>query len=102
MYLGLLLLTINTATEPLYVKLPLPFLGPSHYVVHFHEDDCIACVPKKHILRPTTPTVGDECCVRWSDGTEYTATVMAMGEYFVGIVLATHEPPKAAKERPST
>lgn len=48
--------------------------------MQFKVDECIACVPKKVVLQPTQPTVGDECCVRWSDGVRYEATVLAMGE----------------------
>lgn len=64
------------------------FTGPSHYVVHFHEDKCLACVPKKNILRPNNPypAVDDDCTVLWSDGSEYTATVVAMGKFGVLIL----------------
>ena len=58
----------------------LSFLGPSHYVVHFNDDDCVACVPKKVIVTPPEPIVGDACSVQWSDGIEYAATVLAMGK----------------------
>ena len=58
----------------------LSFIGPSHHVVHFSDDDCVACVPKKVILTPPEPTVGDACRVQWSDGMEYAATVLAMGK----------------------
>lgn len=58
----------------------LCFTGPSHYVVHFHVDECLACVPKKNILRPNKPAVDSDCTVLWSDGSEYTATVVAMGK----------------------
>lgn len=49
-------------------------------MVHFIDDDCIACVPKKVIVTPPEPIVGDACCVQWSDGVEYAATVLAMGK----------------------
>ena len=58
----------------------LSFVGPSHYVVHFSDDDCVACVPKKVIVTPPEPIVGDACRVQWSDGMEYAATVLAMGK----------------------
>ena len=56
----------------------LSFIGPSHYAVHFSNDDCVVCVPKKVILIPPEPTVGDAGRVQWSDGMEYAATVLAM------------------------
>lgn len=43
-------------------------------------------LPLTHLLVPTTYTqshthsVGDACTVKWSDGEEYDATVLAMGE----------------------
>ena len=55
-------------------------VGPSHYLVHFKDDDSIASVPKKLLLKPSAPSVGDACVVRWSDGVEYDATVVAMGK----------------------
>ena len=58
----------------------LETVGPSHYVVHFDEDDCIARIPRKSMVRPSMPSVGDTCSVEWSDGVEYTATVLAMGK----------------------
>ena len=58
----------------------LETVGPSHYVVHFDEDDCIARIPRKSMVRPSMPSVGDTCSVKWSDGVEYTATVLAMGK----------------------
>ena len=63
-----------------YSIVRLSSVGPSHYVVHFIDDDCIACVPKKVIVTPPDPIVGDACCVQWSDGVEYAATVLAMGK----------------------
>ncbi len=60
-------------------------IGPSHFVVHFDVDECVACLPKKLMLRPADPSVGDSCTVQWSDGLEYAATVLAMGKgIFVG------------------
>ena len=58
----------------------LSSVGPSHYVVHFIDGDCIACVLKKVIVTPPEPIVGDACCMQWSDGVEYAATVLAMGK----------------------
>ena len=55
----------------------LETVGPSHYVVHSDEDDCIARVPRKSVVRPSMPSVGD---AEWSDGVEYTATVLATRE----------------------
>ena len=55
-------------------------IGPSYYVVHFDEDDCIARVPRKSVLKPARPSVGETCSIEWSDGVEYTATVLAMGK----------------------
>ena len=59
----------------------LESVGPSHYVVHFDEDSCVACVPKKLVLMPANPSVGDTCSVQWSDGVEYAAKVVAMGTF---------------------
>jgi len=58
----------------------LEIVGPSHYVVHFDEDDCIARAPRKSVVKPSMPSVGDACSVEWSDGVEYTATVLATGK----------------------
>ena len=54
--------------------------GPSHYLLHFHFDDCVGVVPKKVILRPEIPSVGETCVVKWSDGKDYEATVKAVGK----------------------
>ena len=61
---------------------PIVFLilAASHYVVHFMEDDCIACIPKRSIVAPHTPVNGLPCTVKWSDNIEYVATVLAMGK----------------------
>lgn len=48
-------------------------------MVHFIDDDCIACVPKKVIVTPPEPIVGDACRVQWSDGVEYAATGVSHG-----------------------
>ena len=40
----------------------LSFVRSSHYVVHFNDDNCAACVPKKVIVTPPEPIVGDACC----------------------------------------
>lgn len=55
-------------------------IGPSYYVVHFDEDDCIARVPRKSVLKPARPSVGETCSIEWSNGVEYTATMLAMGK----------------------
>ena len=55
-------------------------VGPSYYVVHFDEDDRVARVPRKSVLKPPRPSIGDACSIEWSDGVEYTATVLAMGK----------------------
>ena len=54
--------------------------GLSHYLVHFHFDDCVGIVPKKVILRPEIPSVGETCVVKRSDGKDYEATMKAMGK----------------------
>ncbi len=56
------------------------YAGPSHFVIKFDVDGCVACVPKKRMVRPSDPSIGSTCTVRWSDGVEYAATVVAMGE----------------------
>ena len=53
--------------------------GASHYVVQFEVDQCISVVPRKLLLDPPVPSVGDECRVEWS-GDEYTAKILAMGD----------------------
>ena len=53
--------------------------GASHYVVQFEVDQCISVVPRKRLLDPPVPSVGDECRVEWS-GDEYTAKILAMGD----------------------
>ena len=57
----------------------LKLTGVSHYVVQFECDKCIGVIPRKRLLDPPEPSVGDECRVEWS-GEEYTAKVMAMGD----------------------
>ena len=66
-------------------------VGPTHFVVFFDDDECVACVPKKLILNPARPGVGDVCTVQWSDDVIYTAKVLTMGKLlgFVFIQLAT-------------
>ena len=49
-------------------------------MVHFDEEDCVACIPKKKMMSPNLPGIGDACTVRWSDGNDYAATVVAMGK----------------------
>ena len=49
-------------------------------MLHFHFDDCVGVVPKKVILRPEIPSVGETCVVKWSDGKDYEATVKAVGK----------------------
>lgn len=67
------------------MSIPL-IIGPSHLLVSFVEDGYVSCVPKKLVVSPSQPTAGDSCSVRWSDGVEYAATVVAMGE----LVPSTH------------
>ena len=57
----------------------LTLTGVSHYVVRFKCDECISDIPRKFLLDPPEPSVGDECLVEWS-GEEYNATVLAMGD----------------------
>ena len=66
----------------------LDSVGPSHYVVHFKEDECVACIPKKSFQMPSNPVIGDSCSVLWSDGVEYAATVLAMGKCLFALILA--------------
>ena len=33
------------------------------------DDDCIT---RKSMVRPSMPSVGDKCSIRWSDSVEYT------------------------------
>ena len=58
-------------------------IGPSHYVVYFDKDDGVDRIPKKAVLKPPRPSVGDVCAVQWSDGVEYAATDLAMGKSLV-------------------
>ena len=53
--------------------------GPSHYIVPFDCDECIATVAHKQLVRPAVPVVDGECWVNWN-GEEYCAKVVAMGE----------------------
>ena len=39
----------------------------------------MARIPKKTIMSPNLPGIGDACTVQWSDGNDYAATVVAMG-----------------------
>ena len=48
-------------------------------MVQFECDECISVVPRKFLLDPPEPSVGDECLVEWSSK-EYTAKVLAMGD----------------------
>ena len=62
-------------TRQVIVKLT----GVRHYVVRFECDECICVIPRKFLLDPPKPSVGDECLVEWS-GEEYTATILVMGD----------------------
>ena len=57
----------------------LKLTGVSHYVVKFECDECISVIPRKFLLDPPEPLVGDECRVEWS-GEEYAAKILAMGD----------------------
>ena len=48
-------------------------------MVQFECDECISVVPRKLILDPPEPSVGDECRVEWTSE-EYTAKVLAKGD----------------------
>ena len=39
--------------------------------------ECDECIPRKFLLDPPEPSVGDEYLVEWS-AEEYTATILAM------------------------
>ena len=47
--------------------------------MQFECDECVGVVPRKRLLDPPVPSVGDECRVEWN-GDEYTAKVLAMGD----------------------
>ena len=48
-------------------------------MVQFDCDECVSVVPRKRLLDPPVPSVGDECRVEWN-GDDYTAKVLAMGD----------------------
>lgn len=54
--------------------------GPSHYLLHFAEDDGFGIVLRKVIVTPLAPGVGDTCLVKCSDEKKYTAEVIAVGK----------------------
>ena len=53
--------------------------GPSHYVVQFDCDECIATVNRKQLVRPPLPILGEQCWINWN-GEDYSAKVVTMGE----------------------
>ena len=53
--------------------------GPSHYVVQFDCDKCIATVYCKQLVRPPLPILREQCWINWT-GEDYSAKVLAMGD----------------------
>ena len=51
-------------------------------MVKFVDDQAISVISSKHIVEspPTNLKVFDECIVKWSDDTNYKATVLTMGK----------------------
>lgn len=64
-------------------------IGPSYYIVHFDEHDCVARVPRMSVLKLPRRSVGETCSIEWSDGVEYTATVLAMGKNLLFVTFST-------------
>ena len=71
--------TISTMTARQAI---LQSVGPSHYVVQFDCDECIATVNRKQLVRPPLPLLGEQCWINWN-GEDYSAKVVAMGDLVV-------------------
>lgn len=53
--------------------------GPSHYIVQFDCDECIATITHKQLVRPPLPLLRDQYWINWN-GEDYLAKILAMGD----------------------
>jgi len=59
--------------------LHIPFSAAHGYhVVKFHEDEAVCCISAARVVGEIE---AGKCCVKWTDGEIYSATVLVSGKF---------------------